>query len=262
MPKGRMLSKKISYDERVGNLSVKASLLFTWCIPHLDVSGRIYCDPYILKGTVVPYVKTLNVGEIEKLCDEMSTVGLVTIYGKHRKYMQFNGFARLQHLRPDRESPSVIPSLEEVQSNSGANPEEIQVKLNQIKTNQIKTNQFVSFCNDAMEQWNSFCDAFPICCKIRELTPSRKEKLKVRYQQESFRNFAAIIDVLKQSPYALNQAQNSKGWKVSFDFLIENDNNYMKVLEGKYGETGSEQVPESLRKFIKRSDDAKKRPYS
>ena len=124
-----------------------------------------------------------------------------------------------------------------------------------------KDNTFMSFCNDVMKQWNDFCNDFPVCCKIKSITPERKTKLKKRYTQPDFRNFSSIIDALKVSPFALNQASNSRGWKVSFDFLIENDNNYMKVLEGKYGD-GSQSISEGLRKYVKRANDAKKRSYS
>jgi uncharacterized phage protein (TIGR02220 family) len=140
MPKGRMLNKKISYDERVAKLSLPASLLYTWSIPHLDVKGRIYGDPVILKGTVVPYVKDLSLDIIESALREIETVGLVQHYGNGQKFLEFVGFSKNQKLRVDREKDSEIPDPEQygLQSKSGVSPEELQVKLSKDKIREDK----------------------------------------------------------------------------------------------------------------------------
>ena len=134
-----MLSKKISYDERIAQLSIEASLLYTWCIPHLDVEGRIYGNPEILKGTVVPYVKKLTIPKISECLKEISELGLITIYGDEHKYIQFNGFFSNQTIRKEREGKSEIPTPDKLRINSGQTP--AQIKLNQININQSNINK-------------------------------------------------------------------------------------------------------------------------
>lgn len=110
MPQGRMLRKNISYDPRVNQLSLSGRLLFTWCIPHLDVRGRILGSSAHIKGVVCPFVRELSAQQISKNFDRMRELGLVTIYAKDgHKYIQFNGFAKNQRVDEKKESPSYIP---------------------------------------------------------------------------------------------------------------------------------------------------------
>ena len=41
------------------------------------------------------------------------------------------------------------------------------------------------------------------------------------------------VKLAARTPFC--RGQNDRGWKMDFDFLIENDTNLTKVLEGKYG---------------------------
>ena len=140
MPRGRMINKKISYDEKVAKLSIEAMLLFTWLIPHLDIEGRIYGEPEILKGLIVPYVKQLTIEKIGKCLQEMVNANLIIWYGNAHRYIQYLKFKDNQTLHPERESKSDIPTPELLRSNSGVT--QAQVKLNQskVKLNQSKEN--------------------------------------------------------------------------------------------------------------------------
>ena len=132
MPKGRMLNKKISYDEKVANLSLKATVFFVFCIPHLDIEGKIFGNSVILKGLVVPHIKELTPKTIEKCQKELVDVGLILLYGNNQKYMKFLGFDKNQTLRTDRETPSDIPDPipAELQQNSSETPAQVKYKLN------------------------------------------------------------------------------------------------------------------------------------
>lgn len=120
MPKGRMLNKKISFDEVVATLSLKSALFFTWCIPNLDVEGKILGDYNYLKGNVVPYRKDFSLKDIEKCISELHESGLILCYGNGYKYLKFNGFEKNQKINPDKEAISEIPdpTPEQLQSNS------------------------------------------------------------------------------------------------------------------------------------------------
>ena len=161
MPRGRMLNKKISYDERIARLSVDAALLYTWCIPHLDVKGRIYGDACILKGLVVPYIDELTIDKIDKCIKEFVGVDLVLHYGRDRKYMQFKGFDKNQKIYEDKESPSEIPehgsnsrvTLEELPSNSRVTLEELPSNSRLSKVKESKVNIYVQNFD---EIWNAY----------------------------------------------------------------------------------------------------------
>lgn len=135
MPRGRMLNKKISQDEKVAKLSIEATLLYTWCIPYLDFRGRIYGDVWTLKA-IVPNIKELTPQRIDKCIEEWVNVGLVHYYGNEQKYLAFKGFMKNQTLREGREAESEIPTPAELQQNSGATP--AQVKLSKDKLSKEK----------------------------------------------------------------------------------------------------------------------------
>jgi hypothetical protein len=137
MPQGRMLNKKISYDESVNMLSVKSALLYTWCIPHLDIKGRIIGTSEYLKGNIVPFKKEIKTSEVPELLKEMENLGLVKVYGQGR-YIQFNGFFKNQTLHEDREAKSIIPepNHDKLMSNSCETPQQVNIskdKLSKVK---------------------------------------------------------------------------------------------------------------------------------
>lgn len=140
MPRGRMLNKKISYDERVAVLSLKAKLLYTWCIPHLDVKGRIYGIAEYIKGNVVPMIKEIKVGDIKDLLQEIAKLDLIVLYGKDDMYIEFMGFAENQNIHEDRESKSIIPDPTHAELMSKSCGTHQQVKLSKDKLSKVNSN--------------------------------------------------------------------------------------------------------------------------
>lgn len=70
--------------------------------------------------------------------------------------------------------------------------------------------------------------------RVLKLTNKRKEKLKKRLDEIGEDEFIKAFDCIKESDFL--QGKNDNGWRVSFDWLIENDTNAVKVLEGKYAD--------------------------
>ena len=229
MPKGRMLNKKISYDENVSHMSVESTLIYTWCIAHLDVDGRLYGDPYILKGLIVPYIDTITPELITKAIEEMSLHGLVVAYGSNRKYLWFIGFTKNQKLNREREGKSEIPSPpDELLIRSGVTQEEITAKLSKDKLSKVKLIEV----EKVLELWNK--TELP---KVQHISKERKDKLSQRLKSKHFRdNYEDAIKKLALSSFALGK--NERGWKASFDWFISNDTNYVKAIEGKYDDKG------------------------
>lgn len=100
-----------------------------------------------------------------------------------------------------------------------------------------KSKIYVDWEQSTLNLWNSFCDKNLSLSKVKEITDTRRRQLKLRYTKDSFRNFATILKAIEQQPFLINGNPNNqqhKDWKVSFDWLIENDTNYIKVLEFRY----------------------------
>ena len=172
MPKGRMLLKKISQDEKVAKLSLPATLLYTWCIPNLDVKGRLHGDQWSLKA-IVPHIDELTPQKIDKCVEEFISAGLVVSYGDKQRFLQFNGFLRNQKVYEDKEAESVIPDVtpDQLQSKDRVTPE--QVKESKVKESKVKE-------RSARAIFDYFCLKTK---KQLKLTPDRENLIKKKLNE-------------------------------------------------------------------------------
>lgn len=85
------------------------------------------------------------------------------------------------------------------------------------------------------EIYNRERGGLPEC---RVLTETRKQKCRVRITERnkdpaSFRSdFTEAVCKARGHPFL--SGGGSRGWKADFDFIIENDKNYLRILEGRY----------------------------
>ena len=80
-----------------------------------------------------------------------------------------------------------------------------------------------------LEEWNNSLDN-----KIKSLSSNRAAKIKTRVQENKsfFTDFCFSIQKIKESAFL--KGDNDKKWIATFDWIIANDTNYIKVLEGNY----------------------------
>jgi len=107
--RARMLSKKISTDSRVAQLSGPlARLLFTWMIPHADSLGRLRGEPAYLRTLVIPHEPHVTDQDVATWLAEMNAFGLVQTYEVDGgSYVVFPAWSR--HQRLDRMKYSDLP---------------------------------------------------------------------------------------------------------------------------------------------------------
>jgi hypothetical protein len=81
-----------------------------------------------------------------------------------------------------------------------------------------------------MHEWNDFALKNSLN-PISSLSNNRKKKLQARLKNGDFKKLfdKALIET-KKSKYLLG----AKGWKITFDWLIKNSENILKVVEGNY----------------------------
>lgn len=85
-------------------------------------------------------------------------------------------------------------------------------------------------------KWNSFCERYPVLAKVVALTAKRSDQLKTRLKAEAF-DFDLILKAIEEQPFL--RGESERHWKVTFDWIIKNDTNYLKILEGQYKEGGN-----------------------
>jgi len=68
--------------------------------------------------------------------------------------------------------------------------------------------------------------------KVRELTDDRESKVRLRLRERPLAVWKDIFERMDRTPF-LN-GENNRGWRATFDWIIANQTNAAKVLEGKY----------------------------
>jgi len=69
--------------------------------------------------------------------------------------------------------------------------------------------------------------------KVQKLTNSRKDKLKTRWNEmPDIERWKLLFETVEEIPFL--KGENKDGWTATFDWLVVNDKNYLKVLEGNY----------------------------
>jgi hypothetical protein len=112
MARGRMISKDISVDKKINNLSDDTSrLAFTWLIAHADREGRTQGDPAVVRALLFPRRSDITIEQMEGYIREWAAAGLIMWYEANDDlYIAFPNFDKHQvGLRKDREPESTIP---------------------------------------------------------------------------------------------------------------------------------------------------------
>ena len=90
-------------------------------------------------------------------------------------------------------------------------------------------------CTKIINLFNSICTSLP---KAEKLTKTREKKIKLRCQELiTLEKFEELFRKVQASKFLTGS--NDRGWKADFTWLMKNDENYVKVLEGNYDKCSS-----------------------
>lgn len=146
MAEGRMLKKVIADSEKLSLCSDKAKVLYFMMLPHLDIKGRLYANPTIIKGqytTMIGYSDKTIQRCLEELHNvrgqEVNDGGLIILYRVDGKqYLEYTRFEDFQTLNPKKEAESRIPSP--TPENSGERQRTpLKDKISKVKIREVKT---------------------------------------------------------------------------------------------------------------------------
>jgi DNA-binding PadR family transcriptional regulator len=130
--------------------------------------------------------------------------------------------------------PKLVGNQSENRLKSEINPSKLG-KNPENHSDSFPTDKYTNLYQDTrisayMHDWNDFALKNSLN-QITSLTDSRKKKLQARLKNGDFKKlFDKALDEIKKSQYLLG----AKGWKITFDWLIKNDENILKVVEGNY----------------------------
>jgi hypothetical protein len=115
-------------------------------------------------------------------------------------------------------------------------PEELRSKPGRRKSGEKPTPEDLMDIDFAIKNWNDFPQNIPVARN----TKRRTEKFYAR--KVSVQEWEKVITNVINSDFL--QGKNARGWKISFDWLIYSDDNFAKVLEGKYNQNKKDTAEE------------------
>ena len=84
--------------------------------------------------------------------------------------------------------------------------------------------------NEVLEGWNELAQAHGLA-QVRKLTDARRRKVLAQAKRFTVPDWQAVFAKIAQSPFL--KGDNRQGWRCDFDFILS-ENNFVKILEGKY----------------------------
>lgn len=96
-------------------------------------------------------------------------------------------------------------------------------------------------CDEVAALWNATCVSLP---KAISLNAERRKKIETRAQEmadtgcDPMKVFAEVFRIIEASDFLAGRV--GKKWKATFDWLLTNGSNWVKVLEGNYSDSNVE----------------------
>ena len=92
--------------------------------------------------------------------------------------------------------------------------------------------------SDILSLWNATCTSL---AKVQKITEDRRKKIKARWGEfgnNPMETLKQIFTKIQASDFCIGNS-GGRGWKASFDWVFENSQNWIKVIEGNYDNSQS-----------------------
>lgn len=134
-------------------------------------------------------------------------------------------------------TPNILPEADTQTDEKRKYKEEILSGRDNIddKALKIKIADYIrekkpAFIEAYMDLWNLSAIGNRLAT-TKTINTGRLNKFRTRIKEPAF-DFVKILEEIKQSGHL--RGENGHNWKVTFDWVLENDSNYVKIIEGQY----------------------------
>lgn len=196
MAKARMLSKSISIDKELNNLSLKSQLIFTWCVPFLDDFGLLTNNFGDIKYLIFPRNPYISETDINDFLVEAMNNKLIEMFDD---CIFFKGFTKHNVLTDYKKSKS---EFKENSYNKGKSkyspeiPENPQEVPSKDKGSKDKVREYTTVANATPSiQLGKTIYSMEELQYITEDTPKNKTKYGSKTMAVLARKFAELADI-------------------------------------------------------------------
>ncbi|SNY19298.1 protein of unknown function [Orenia metallireducens] len=108
--------------------------------------------------------------------------------------------------------------------------EQSKVKESKVKESKEEESKTSAPIKKIFDLYNQICTSLP---SARKLSDSRRRHIKARWEEE--KDISVFEKVFKKAEASSFMAgKNNRGWVANLDWIVKNNTNFNKVLEGKY----------------------------
>jgi hypothetical protein len=261
----RTLKETVRKSHKLNAVSDAAQALWFRLLTCVDDYGRFDAEPALVASTCYPLRLHASANRIESLIRELARAGLLVIYehrgdrylyltnwdagnirAKKSKFPEPEGICA--QTRSDgcdglRTPPYADTDAHWTEADAGTETEPREAaplllqppggcgaELKEAKPPPAPPPASPDAYESIAEAYNRICVSLPKCMK---LTKTRRDKLRARLAEHPGIDWwEGLFAKCQATPFCTGS--NGHGWRASLDWLIENDGNALKVLEGKY----------------------------
>lgn len=240
MARIRTIKPEFWDDLKISKISRDARLLYIGMWNFADDLGVIIGDHVWLKSKVFPF-DNIQHQQFDKWIEVLVQSGFISLlsYNEERFYYLPNLTRHQVINKPNYDRVNIKQSdLQEIinsRNDTGMIPDASHSgKEGKGKEGKGKEEERIT-PNGVVELWNSTCLSLP---SVSKLTDSRQRKIKTRLAEmgktaeEQENALRALFEKIQGTPFL--KGDNDRQWKASFDWVFENDKNWIKVMEGAY----------------------------
>lgn len=272
----RVIKEGICRSKSLAKCSLKAQDQFYKFLLFADDWGCFKVDYKKMKDDLFPYRKDIGIGRIESFLGEYREHGMLFFWDNKDKVYGFfvnwdEQTGEYLSRRGKRKTPE--PPKKDVEkyntyfnslqvtsngfkllhnrsSDSGIERNRIEKKRKESESESEKKGKEKNK-DPFVELFNSTCPSLP---QVQSLSKGRKAKIRLRLQEHPSMEWWR--EVFERADGVLIEGKGGRrDWRPSFDWLIENDRNAVKVHEGNYegGKSGTHKKtdPSSPERFTK-----------
>ena len=249
----RILKETVCTSEEIDGLTVDEERFFYRLLVKCDDFGRMDARSSILKASCYPLkLDDITCDQVLSYLSALTRNNLITLYIVDEKpYLQFNKWEKHQQKRAKHSKyPSIDAGVlagdiicDQVIANVSEKRETRNEKRDYENTRDEKAElqKVVVPYQEIKDLYNRTCGNK--LSKVMSLSDQRKKHIKARYEQfeENLATFELLFQKTVTSPFLTGN--NDRNWKADFDWLIKNETNPLKVLEGKYDNSAGGEQP-------------------
>jgi hypothetical protein len=225
--KGRMINKSISDSRGFASLTPESAVLFCMILPHLNSHGKMNGGPGFIKDEVCPRLSYITEKNIKNCLQEINAKTNIKWF-EHEGRLWIHSVSFLekhQALPMDKLGKDSLPSYSRVSPELLHHEVEVEVKEEvEVEERGDKSPPPSALFN----LWNQIIKE----PRATVMNNSREAKCRLRLKERSLDEWRVVLEKLKASAFCTGD--NNRGWRADFDWIISNDTNALKVIEGKF----------------------------